>query len=304
MDKMNAAIMERSVKMDERHVVEPSIYTRCVGGLGNQLFQYWTAFALAWKNRCPLVLDASGGPWHQRPKVLFRSRRPFRLDGFRDMEIERRRLRWVGPWVFERRSRTLEVRKESGHSFDERVLRLKPPVYLSGYWQSPRYFEDLRGKMLDDMVPRDIPDHLDALIRTARQSAVTSIHVRRGDYLSNLFARMKHSSCSMEYYNKAVSRLKGKTETFFMFTDDVPWCEKNFKHLKNMKVISGSLDNELHELHLMSKCRNNIIANSTFSWWAAWINKHEDKTVIAPKQWFRNKKMSTKDLCPESWIRI
>ena len=286
--------------------IYPSVYIKSMGGLGNQLFQYWTAFAVARRNACSVVVDTSVGPWSQRLKAPFKAKRPFLMDSFQGTEFTKQRLCWVGPWVFPGLARPLNVYKESAFPYDAGVESLRSPVYLSGYWQNPRYFDDFKSLILKLMVPRVIPDNLDNWIRMARQSSAASVHVRRGNYVWNLGTRITYPPCSLDYYNRAMSLLKRrvKTKTFFVFTDDVRWCKKKFKNRKDVQIVSGSLDNDAHELYLMSKCRHNIIANSTYSWWAAWINKNKDKKIVAPKRWFRRSKTPTRHFLPKEWIKI
>jgi hypothetical protein len=127
-----------------------------------------------------------------------------------------------------------------------------------------------------------------------------SIHVRRGDYLA---LQNHHPIQSIEYYQNAIDII-GNDKHFLIFSDDIKWCEENFGGLTNKTYITGNQDYE--DLYLMSMCRNNIIANSTFSWWGAWLNKNEDKKVIAPKQWFgvSNSHLDTSDLYCKKWITI
>ena len=108
----------------------------------------------------------------------------------------------------------------------------------------------------------------------------------------------------MEYYNEAISLLKDKTERFFLFTDDPEWCQRNFRHIKNLDIVSQESFNEICEMHLMSQCRNNIMANSSFGWWGAWLNQNKEQAVVAPKRWFKEESHQEYSPCLDNWIRL
>ena len=125
-----------------------------------------------------------------------------------------------------------------------------------------------------------------------------SVHVRRTDYLR---LQQHHPVLSLEYYREAMNRFSGAL--FLIFSDDIAWCKDNLKS-DSMQFIEG--ENPITDMYLMSMCNNNIIANSSFSWWSAWMNNADDKKVVAPKTWFgpAYKDMNTWDLLPETWIKI
>jgi hypothetical protein len=127
-----------------------------------------------------------------------------------------------------------------------------------------------------------------------------SIHVRRGDYLG---LQNHHPIQPIEYYQKAIN-LIGEDKHFLIFSDDIKWCEENFSFLNNKTFVSDNLDYE--DLYLMSMCNNNILANSTFSWWGAWMNQNENKQVIIPSKWFgiSNSHLNTNDLYCDKWIKL
>ena len=134
-----------------------------------------------------------------------------------------------------------------------------------------------------------------------------SIHVRRGDYLTNIAAFNVHGVCSSSYYIHAISHLKSlmKNLEFFVFSDDVVYSKLIFKGLRNITYIENNIaEHSYLDMALMSACKHNVIANSTFSWWAAWLNKNQNKVVIAPSKWFKTSKYSTTDLFPSDWILI
>jgi hypothetical protein len=133
------------------------------------------------------------------------------------------------------------------------------------------------------------------------RSKSASIHVRRGDYVSNIKASLVHEVCDLEYFRNAISIVEKNQSgsTFFIFTDDVEWVKNNFIGDK-FRIVSENNMNHFEELSLMTRCQNNIISNSSFSWWAAWLNANDNKFVIAPKKWFKNVQ-NVYGLIPASW---
>jgi len=124
------------------------------------------------------------------------------------------------------------------------------------------------------------------------------VHIRRGDYLNKIH---KHPTQPKEYYYSAFSQFNEDIH-FLIFSDDIEWCKNNLKY-KYLYFIEEELD--YISLYLMSLCNHNIIANSSFSWWGAWLNQETNKKVIAPSNWFgKNKKLNTKDLIPSKWIKL
>lgn len=162
---------------------------------------------------------------------------------------------------------------------------------LDGYFQSEKYFEDYKDEIRNEFTFR----HSKC---SAPEINTVSIHVRRGDYL-NLSDH--HPVCSLDYYKEAMQRFPN--HNFLVFSDDKSWCLENFKE-DNVKISVNP--DPSYDLQLMSLCDHHIIANSSFSWWGAWLGKNKDKEVIAPKEWFGPAKTNhdTKDLCPKEWTVI
>lgn len=183
--------------------------------------------------------------------------------------------------------------KEKEHYYQE--IPEKENIIIEGYFQSQKYFDHCRQEILDAF---QIPyKKLDGYV---------SIHVRRGDYLNY---PDKHPVITYEYISAAVKFFLGKGyDAFVVCSDDVPWCRHNLKPLELFGAsFSYSYNKEpIADLALMACCEHNIIANSSFSWWSAWLNQNPEKIVIAPATWFGpgNSHLSTKDLLPESWIKL
>ena len=179
--------------------------------------------------------------------------------------------------------------------------------YMSGYWQSENYFESNRSILINDFSFR-IPlnaRNADAL-RLISSSNSVSIHIRRGDYLHNANAKATHGLCSLEYYHKAIRLIKatiGKPR-FFIFSDDMLWVKAHLEPEEDCIFVDWNFGvDSYNDMRLMSLCKHNIIANSSFSWWGAWLNRNPDKVIIAPKRWFAGK-INDSNIIPSSWIRI
>lgn len=186
--------------------------------------------------------------------------------------------------------------------FDKNVLKLND-VYLNGYWQSEKYFLGVIDEVKQMyQFPDLFSDYQRKMLEKIESTQSVSVHIRRGDYLN--YPEI-YGTVTMDYYKKAMDYLQNRKENikFYVFTNDVIWARENFAG-KNIivvedsdELITGNLD-----MYLMARCKDNIIANSSFSWWAAWLNNHKGKSVIAPKAWEVNN--STKDIWCKGWIKL
>lgn len=182
------------------------------------------------------------------------------------------------------------------------------PIML-GYWQDANLFNGMHAFFKNVIVPRNISNRACVLhgeIASQSMSSV-SIHVRRGDYVNNESALLTHGACSMEYYFNAIDRIKSKVKDihFFVFTNDPAWVEENFKNLfcdSRVTFVDGNSQEE--DLWLMSQAKHHIIANSSFSWWGAWLAKHEAQIVIAPTPWYDKQPRHSMDPSMPEWIRL
>lgn len=178
-------------------------------------------------------------------------------------------------------------------------------VYLEGYWQSERYFKRFEPAIRDLFTFTQTFSRESQAISTKIQAVSSvSLHVRRGDYVNNAHTNSVHGTCSLDYYRNAIGTVIRTIATpyFFVFSDDVSWARSNLELPPSTEFVSCNTGtNSWQDMALMAACQYNIIANSTFSWWAAWLNTNPRKRVIAPKQWFRTESLSTKDLYPPGW---
>lgn len=289
------------------------ITARLVGGMGNQLFQYAAGFALASRLGVALQLDRS---WFHG-----RNERQYRLDAFsisaRDATDEALRgagIRYPGRLVrglsrlgFRKWARMRGHVFEPGFTYWPGFRELGDGACLSGYWQSERYFEDVADAIRREFTLRHEPDaENQAALRAIRGCEAVAIHVRRGDYAADARSRQYHGTTSLEYYEAAVRRILSITPdpVFFMFSDDPAWAKKSLRvSAPTVHVTHNGAARDYEDLRLMSACRHHIIANSTFSWWGAWLADPSRQRVIAPERWFQDGP-DTRDLIPARWERI
>jgi len=287
---------------------------RIQGGLGNQMFQYAMARSLSLQMRTELFLDT----WD------------YEMDTFRKYELERfnisarylskRRRDWEGQ-LQRRRYAPLKLLLQAIQSplgskhivdiergFDERLGKTNGNVYLNGFWQSERYFSGIRELLLREFTFKAAPNHENAkcLSNIVSQNSVC-VHIRRGDYITTPHGQNKHGVCPLDYYHKAIAYIQDRliNPAFYIFSDDPAWVSLSFPQLNPMTIVSHNVEkNDSEDLRLMMNCKHFIIANSSFSWWGAWLGQFPNKTVIAPRRWYISPNHSDKDLVPESWIRM
>jgi len=277
------------------------LIVRLQGGLGNQMFQCAFAYMLSIKNKEHFLLDTS----------LFRevstTSRSFELDKFES------RLQTVDlSFLFNRlvyiKARGLQHCDELCFEFNSHHLTFRNTI-VTGYFQSEKYFKDFRGEILKlfSFNPKLLSNATLNVANKIKHSNSVSIHIRRGDYISDSATFNFHGCCTMDYYNKAANLISKSVPdcNFFVFSDDIEWAKKNIKLEGVMHFISHNTGKDSYQdMYLMSLCKHNILANSTFSWWAAWLNTYKNKIVITPKNWFRNEVINTKDLIPADWTKI
>lgn len=294
--------------------MEPVI-ANLIGGLGNQMFQYATGRAVAHRHGAPLLLDSSGFVHYDlRRYELGKLSIQARLAT--EDELTHAGVRAKAPTLLSRVSKALglchpaNLLKEASFTYDTRIEQATPPVYLDGCWQSERYFSTIRAQLLQELTLKNnwVPSNEDMFgqIRAAGAGAV-SLHVRRGDYVTNAHTASFHGVCSLDYYRAAVAYIAKRLGAphFFIFSDDLDWVRQNLQiGFPTTFVAINSADNGIYDLMLMRSCRHHIIANSSFSWWGAWLNPHDDKIVVCPQRWFSGASLDTRDLIPSSWIRL
>jgi hypothetical protein len=288
------------------------------GGLGNQLFQYAFGRALALHRDEELDFDISGFPDHNNRKYCL-DKVGLQLQ-FASAEACYRAKYLLQPLYWRLLCRFLDkpcppVRELDGY-FREKGFAFDPSVftaavtYVAGYWQSERYWsghEDIIRRELSFNV-RMSSETQEAACRISACNSV-SVHFRRGDYVTDAATMDYHGCCSLEYYMAAVGRIAEveKDIELFVFSDDIEWCRRNFKPDYRVQFITHTATEcDYEDIWLMSRCKHNIIANSSFSWWGAWLNPNPEGKKIAPCIWFKRDELNANisDLLPDDWIRI
>jgi hypothetical protein len=285
------------------------------GGLGNQMFQYAIGRIVAEKNEVDLLLDNSF--FEDQEKKTGFTPRQFELEVFKPKyrladkkivksfftESQVRRLRKYLGLSYKK------VYREEVCYFDISILSLSIPVYLDGYFQSEKYFkgnESLIKNIFD--FPHLEGSYFKEILQSIKIEESVSVHFRRGDYIQDEVIGNFHGICTLDYYKNAIGYMieELKSPHFFVFSDDIDWVEQQLSGLvTNITFVKGNSDSKSWtDMMLMSNCKHHIIANSSYSWWGAWLNQNPDKIVIAPKKWFNDPLICTKNLVPESWIRI
>ncbi len=262
------------------------IITKINGGLGNQMFQYAVAKAIAIKNNDIFKLDITD-------YETYKLHNGYRLNIFRiDEKIANindiQKLKGFDN-LFYKILRKLNLYTKRSHYkerertiFDTNVFNEKN-IYLDGYWQNEKYFLDIREELLKDFTPKENNTTIvDSYLKQISNINSVSIHVRRGDY-------SKHPEIGIldiSYYKNAIKYINDKIDnpSFFIFSNDLEWCEKNFDFIEN-KLFINDTKTEIEDMTVMKNCKHNIVANSSFSWWSAWLNRNTNKIVIAPKKW-------------------
>lgn len=270
------------------------------GGLGNQLFQYAFGHAVSRYRKATLYLDCSN---YQICKF-----RNFELNRFRVKYREVGSLYWKAQKQLEKLNNMTETLfdEQSSPIFLENVFHQVGSVRYEGYWQSWKYFDAYQDIIRKSFRLRKPLSHL-ALLNLKPNVEYVGVHVRRGDYLSAQCQKI-FKLCTLEYYQEAIKflrkRLSGHSH-FLIFSDDPQWVRDNFCD-EDMTIVSdGNTEaNTVSELILMSRCQHNIIANSSYSWWAAWLNTNRSKIVFAPKEKFRDRKRDPADAFPNDWILL
>lgn len=282
------------------------------GGLGNQMFQYAMARRASYVNRADLKLDISA---FSGEDIL--TPRKYYLDEFNVVEnfsskyesdiIKKRGfinlLHKLKPYY-----KRFNI-KEKYFYFDPKILLISDNVCLDGYWQSEKYFKDIEEIIRREFTLKKIPSReFKKICDYICSKESVSLHIRRGDYVFNKTTNKFHGVCPLNYYYKAIELMnqKVKNSVYFIFSDDIEWAKNNLKLKVPHHFVSdrnGKIK-DYEEIILISRCKSHIIANSTFSWWGAWLNNKPNKIVIAPKKWFNDISINTSDLIPRLWIRI
>jgi len=288
-----------------------------MGGLGNQMFQYAYIKALSKRTGIDFLLDFS----------FFKSY-SFRAPILNCLSIDnkmapagvlQRAKQGIPPsYKFMKKHRLVrhilnidlfEEQEGSPCIFDEKFYNLADPGYISGYFQTEKYFKEIRKSLMKDFLPKSGFSmgfkNMKKQITNPDFTSV-SVHIRRGDFTSPIIAKV-HGSCTLSYYEKAFDVLAQSVSNIklFIFSDDPEWARANLKAPFPMVFMDDTQPNKPYEdIWLMASCDHNILANSSFSWWGTWLNENPEKMVIAPKRWFAKEEIKYDDIYCEKWITI
>ena len=290
------------------------IITNIIGGLGNQMFQYAAGRARSLNLSVPLKLDTrdfSGYQLHQG----FELNRVFNCNAEIAAGIDlAKTLDWQRSKFAQRFLRRPQFKclrhksyvVEPHFNYWSGISQLKDNIYLDGYWQSEQYFIEFADKIRTEFTFK-LPVSLKNKEISTQISNINavSLHIRRGDYVSN--AKNAYiGTCSLDYYRAAIAKINSIVDKpiFYVFSDDFNWAKNNLILDSKSVFISHNTGKESYnDMRLISLCKHHIIANSSFSWWGAWLNRNAEKIVIAPKQWFAGD-MNDVDLVPSNWLKM
>ena len=279
------------------------IIIKIKGGLGNQLFQYATGRAVALHHKLPLKLDLTIFKTYKLHRYLLDQ---FAIEADIATENEIIKLKGGNNVILSALRKTGFIKRKSyikekrSSHFDASVFK-NNVVYLDGYWQNELYFTDIRELLLPELTSSSsISDLGCAYLESIKNTNSISLHVRRGNYLNTKNINV----LDIDYYMKAVDYIRKNVTkpTFYVFSDDLEWCKNSLGFLDDCIYVDRT-QTDVDDLKLMSFCRHNIIANSSFSWWGAWLNQNPKKTVIAPKGWLLNDPDSSNVILSD-WVKL
>lgn len=279
----------------------PTCLLKVSGGLGNQLFQYAAGRTLASRNSARLVLDVS---FYDKGR-----HRTFELDQFpiqADIKHRPSGMTWMARTnqLLQSIVRREPIYREPHFQFDPHFENVRPPITLIGYFQTYRYFEKNEQQIREELrVPEPSDVETLRLRRQLSDQNYAVLHIRRGDYVSSAKASRIYAQCPLDYYQAAMERLPASNPVLVL-SDDLQWAREHLSAVRPLVFPEGNLDRPgLADLWLMAKAKHHIIANSSFSWWGAWL-AGKDGLKIAPRKWFHDSSVNDQDLIPENWIRI
>lgn len=278
------------------------------GGLGNQMFQYAlykklesmdkdvvmdTSFFRSKQNLRELEIGVFGVQYRS---ITDKEAAYIRGYGYQDTIIDKIK--------YKLKSSKIKTYKDTIENFQSKIFEMDD-VYLCGYWQSEKYFKDIRNTILEEFsFPLETKERFQDLCKQMQKENSISIHIRRSDYLTEQNVKVYGNICTEKYYENATAYMDRKIENphYYVFTDDLEWTRDYFKGEQYTIVDENRGKDSYADMYLMSQCKHNIIANSSFSWWGAWLNKNLNKKVLAPKKWFHNHEKD--EIVCEDWIRI
>jgi len=292
------------------------IIVKLMGGLGNQMFQYAVGRALSARYGTKLFLDTNWflsdtatKPGAERifmlDKFNIQARIVNKKRGYKIYKQENDNL-FIKLDLIKMKTFSLIAEKKVMPFKDKIFMKENKNIYLDGYWQTEKYFKVISNEIRKEFSlrkPFKVQD--ENIVHEIRDTNSVSIHVRRGDYANYEHTKKVHGVITIQYYKKCVKYFLDtiKNPSFYIFSDDPEWCMENLNLKIYKKIISNNKRPPQDEMILMSNCKHHIIANSTFSWWGAWLADNQSKIIIAPKQWTATNNECFVDIIPESWLK-
>ncbi len=296
------------------------IIIKIFGGLGNQMFQYAFARSLSIKYNRRLIIDKTyfnkeNYPFNLHPKYY-----PYKLNLYNTnnefissniskyiKNVRRKRIYSIAnPIVSHSFFRQYIPEYFNQRNFSFKNTKKSKIAFIDGYWQKFKIVEEYKNDISKNLTLKDenISELNKKIINRISSTNSVSVHFRRGDYISNPKFLANYEICSLKYYKSAMDYIKKivNDAVFYIFSDDINWVKKNMNFEYSIVFIDNNEPDHEHQ-YLMSQCKHNIIANSSFSWWGAWLNKNPDKIVIAPAKWFRSEDRKDDIYYPKSWVR-
>lgn len=275
-----------------------------LGGLGNQMFQY--AFYKALQKRFPNVKADLNGYQNYNLHNGFELEQIFNIKVDKISPLTTNIFR-SEKWIYRKLRRVLNLKntyneEEKLFSFDPSIFNNTKIAYYWGYWQNFKYFEDIADEIRTDFqFQKDLSQKNQRVLEKIKKTNSVSIHVRRGDYLKD---SLLGGLCGIDYYEQGIKYIQSNVTSpkFFIFSDDIPWCRENL-NLPGSEIISWNNQSSSYiDMQLMSSCKHHVIANSSFSWWGAWLNENPNKIIIYPKKWVNTDSSEITMSAPDSWI--
>jgi len=270
-----------------------------LGGLGNQMFEYALYYNLQNKGvNCKIDLSV-----YEKESTHngYELERIFKINGKYCSSLEKKYSKLISKILLVFLGQPYKEKPLQQYLYNPKIERIRIG-FLKGYWQTEKYFLDVEKDIRKKFIFPELNDYKN--INVAKEIGTNnsiSLHIRRGDYLLG----DRDCSLSIHYYQKAISYINAHIENpyFYVFSDNIEWAKENIKNINATYIDWNKKDKSYIDMQLMSMCNHNIIANSSFSWWGAWLNNHKDKIVIAPEKWMPHTNIEI-ELLPEKWIKI
>ena len=274
---------------------------KVTGGLGNQMFIY--AFYLRMKKRYPKVRIDLSDMMHYKVHYGYEMHRVFNLP--RTEFCINQPLKKVIEFLFFKKIYERKQDPNSLQAFEKKYCW--PLLYFKGFYQSDRFFADIRDEVREAFTfdkSNANKQSLDMLDRLDKDENAVSLHIRRGDYLQPQHWATTGSVCQLPYYRNAIAEMNKRVSapSYYVFSDDIAWVKENLSLPNAVYIDWNKGEDSWQDMMLMSHCKHHIICNSTFSWWGAWLNPREDKTVIVPCRWFQHSE--TPNIYPAGWVKV